>query len=141
MDNAQNAPEITGIGMSMIDDFINLVHSKNADQNLSKPVRSCCDYIESHLEEKLAISDLARRVGYTDYYLSRKFKSETGLSVNDYIKNARIRRAKTLMTTTDLSIQEISDILGFSARSFFAEVFKQVVGIPPAQWRDENKVM
>ena len=141
VDNAQNAPEITGIGMSMIDDFINLVHSKNADQNLSKPVRSCCDYIESHLEEKLAISDLARRVGYTDYYLSRKFKSETGLSVNDYIKNARIRRAKTLMTTTDLSIQEISDMLGFSARSFFAEVFKQVVGIPPAQWRDENKVM
>ncbi len=45
------------------------------------------------------------------------------------------------MATTELSIQEISDRLGFGARSFFAETFKQIVGVPPAQWRNEHKVM
>lgn len=141
VDSARNAPEITEIGMAMLDDFVHLVHEKNASLHYSKPIRSCCDYIESHLEEKITLSDLASRIGYTDYYLSRKFKNETGSSINDYVKNARIRRAKTLMTTTDLSIQEISDRLGFGARSFFAEVFKQITGMPPAQWRDENKVI
>ena len=45
------------------------------------------------------------------------------------------------MATTELSIQEISDWLGFVARSFFAETFKLIVGVPPSQWRNEHKVM
>ncbi len=141
VDNSTGAPAITEVGFAMLDDFIHLVHDKKTERQYSKPIASCCDYIEAHLEDKLTISDLARRVGYTDYYLSRKFKTETGISVNDYIKKVRIQRAKDLMATTDLSIQEISDRLGFGARSFFAETFKQAVGIPPAQWRNENKVM
>lgn len=141
VDNAKAAPAITEIGMTMLDDFIHLVHARQMQDNYSKPIRSCCDYIEANLEARLSIQDLASRIGYTDYYLSRKFKNETGMSINDYIKHARIRRAQTLLTTTDLSIQEITDKLGFGARSFFAETFKQIVGVPPAQWRNENKVI
>ncbi len=141
VDNSTGAPAITEVGFAMLDDFIHLVHDRNTKTDYSKPIASCCDYIEAHLEEKLTISELAGRVGYTDYYLSRKFKSETGMSINDYIKNARIRRAMNLMATTDLTIQEISDRLGFGARSFFAETFRQIVGVPPAQWRNEHKVM
>ncbi len=141
VENASGAPAITEIGYAMLDDFIHLVHMNNTKRTYSKPITSCCDYIDAHLEDRITISDLARRVGYTDYYLSRKFKSETGMSINDYIKNARIRRAMNLMATTDLTIQEISDRLGFGARSFFAETFRQIVGVPPAQWRNEHKVM
>jgi len=141
VDNATNAPEVTEVGMAMLEDFVQLVHAQKLKEAYSKPIRSCCDYIDAHLEDRLSIQDLARRIGYTDYYLSRKFKKETGMSIGDYIKEARIRRAQMLLTTTDMSIQDISEKLGFGARSFFAEVFKQVTGVPPAQWRNENRIV
>ena len=64
---------------------------------------------------------------------------ETGMSINDYIKNAKIERAKTLLLATDRSIQEICDQLNFGSRSFFAETFKEITGIPPAAFREQNR--
>ena len=43
-----------------------------------RAIQKCCDYIEMHLEEKIRAKDLADWVGYTEYYLTRKFKDETG---------------------------------------------------------------
>lgn len=141
VENAGSAAEITDIGRSMLEEFVQLVHRKNSNTGISREIQSCCDYIDANPGEKITIAYLAGRVGYTDYYLSRKFKGETGVSVHDYIKKARIKRAQQLLKTTDLSIQDISDMLGFGARSFFAEVFRQMTGVPPAKWRDEHKVI
>ena len=127
------------IGHAMYDDFIQMVHKHRTNPNYSKPIQSCCDYIELHVEEKLSLERLAKHIGYVEYYLSRKFKEETGVSVNDYIKFAKIERAKTLLLSTELSIQEICDRLCFGSRSFFAETFKQIVGVPPAAYRQQNR--
>ena len=129
------------IGHSMYDDFVHLVHNARVNPNLSKQVQSCCDYIELHADEKLTLSEIAKRVGYTDYYLSRKFKQETGFSINDYIKIVKIERAKTMLLASDMSIQEICDQLNFGSRSFFAEIFKEIAGIPPAEFRNINRKM
>ena len=123
----------------MYEDFINLVHNTQLNPGYSKQIQSCCDYIALHIDEKLSLSKIASRIGYSDYYLSRKFKQETGTSINDYIKIAKIERAKTLLLSTDKSIQEICDTLSFGTRSFFAQTFKDIVGIPPAQYREENQ--
>ena len=93
--------------------------------------------IENHLSEKITLSFLAKRVGYADYYLSRRFKDETGVSINTYIKIAKIERAKMLLSTTQKSIQEISDALNFGTRSFFSEAFKSIVGMTPAAYRQK----
>ncbi len=73
------------------------------------------------------------------YYLSRLFKQQMGLSIDQYIRNMRIDRAKFLMTTTQESIQDISDQLGFSNRNYFTQVFTQVTGMSPAAYRKENQ--
>lgn len=127
------------IGHTMYDDFIHLVHKGHANPNLSVHIQNCCDYIDLHVEDKLTLSEIARTIGYVDYYLSRKFKMETGMSINDYIKNAKIERAKTLLLATDRSIQEICDQLNFGSRSFFAETFKEITGIPPAAFREQSR--
>ena len=85
-------------------------------------------------DEKLSIADVARRAGCADYYLSRKFKAETGISLNDYIK-----RTKPLLLSTDLNVQEICERLHFGSRSFFAETFREVTGTTPAAFRRERK--
>jgi len=127
------------IGHSMYADFIQAVHNRRHAQLFSPPVQSCCDYIDTHLENKIELEGLARRVGYSEYYLSRKFKTETGMSISEYIREARIGRAKILLATTEMDIQNISDRLCFGNRSFFADTFRKVVGVPPAEYRRQHR--
>lgn len=139
VDSARTISDIIQIGRSMYVEFVELVHKQKADPGISKPIMSCCDYIQTHLGEKISASTLASRVGYSNYYLSRLFKQQMGLSIDQYIRNMRIDRAKFLMTTTQESIQDISDQLGFSNRNYFTQVFTQVTGMSPAAYRKENQ--
>ena len=63
-------------------------------------------------------------MGYTEYYLTHKFKEETGLSVTDYIKFAKIERAKVLLKSTDQTVQDIATALSFSTRNYFSRIFQ-----------------
>ena len=88
-----------------------------------------------HLHERIRAADLALIAGYGEYYLTQKFREETGYSFNDYVKFAKIERAKLLLQSTDQSIQEIANSLGFSTRSHFSQSFKQVTGKSPAEYK------
>ena len=74
-------------------------------------------------------------MGYTEYYLTEKFKKETGQSVSSYIRYAKVERAKVLLSTTDLSIQEVSERLAFSTVNYFIKIFRETAGYTPAQYR------
>jgi len=139
VENARSISEITQIGMTMYEDYIMLVHNQRVNLNFSKPVRSTCDYIENHLGENLSAQALASRVGYSDYYLSRMFKRETGFSIDEYARNARIERAKTMLADSSDDIQDIAEALGFGGRNYFAVTFKKVVGMPPAAYRKKHQ--
>lgn len=122
----------------MYDDFIHRVHKIRQVPGLSAPIAQCRDYIEMHPEEKIRAKDLAGLVGYTEYYLTHKFKEETGISVSDYVKKAKIDRAKILLRSTDLSIQELSDRFCFSSRNYFSRVFSETVGCTPMEYREHG---
>ena len=107
---------------------------------LSAQIQRCCDYIEMHLGQKIRASDLAILVGYTEYYLTHKFKAEVGVSVNDYVKFAKVERAKILLKSTDLTVQDISDQLSFGTRNYFSRVFQDVAGCTPVQYREERSL-
>ena len=81
-------------------------------------------------------ADLAALVGYTEYYLTHKFKAETGLCINDYIKFAKIERAKVLLKSTDQTVQEIAASLCFSTRNYFSRIFQEVTGQTPMEYRE-----
>ncbi len=88
--------------------------------------------------EKISIAELASLAGYSDYYLSRKFKEETGMNILTYINKQKIEYAKKLLTTTDDSVQSISDALQFCARSHFSSMFKRYTGMLPREYREKN---
>lgn len=137
-ENACTYDEIRSIPAMMYDDFIRRVHRIRQSPRLSAPITQCRDYIEMHLDEKIRARDLAKLVGYTEYYLTHKFKEETGVSVSDYMKNAKIRRAQILLRSTELSIQELSDYLCFSSRNYFSRVFTEIVGCSPMEYRERD---
>lgn len=135
---SNNQEHISELGNSMYHDFISHVHALRVNPNFSKAVQSCCDYIQLHSTEPLTIDVLANRLGYAKYYLSSLFKKETGCSVGDYIKIARIERAKVLLNNTDLNVENIWEEVGFSSRSVFGKAFRSVVGMTPREFRDQN---
>lgn len=126
--------ELPEIAHTMQADFVERVHRCHTSR-LSPPIRLCCDYISLHLEDKLSLSDLARQTGYTEYYLSKKFKRETDLSPVAYIRRQRLDRAALLLRTTTEDVQDISAKLHFCSQSYFSEHFRKLYGVSPTEYR------
>ena len=137
-ESAASTDELIAISYTMYDDFIRRVHKRRTNPKYSSQVQTCVDYIEMHLRDRIRAADLAELVGYGEYYTTRKFREETGFSVNDYIKYAKVERAKVLLRNTDQGIREIAEALGFSSRSHFSQSFKQVAGCSPAEYRAQT---
>ncbi len=135
-ESAGSLDDLNPLSMMMYDDFIRRVHKCRQNPKLSTKVQKCVDYIEMHLEEKIRAADLAALVGYTEYYLTHKFKEETGLSVTDYAKHAKIERAKVLLKSTDMSVQDIAASLSFGTRNYFSRIFQEVTGQTPMAYRE-----
>ncbi|MBR3560993.1 MAG: helix-turn-helix domain-containing protein [Oscillospiraceae bacterium] len=70
---------------------------------------------------------------------SPSFSAPFWLGTNSYIKFVKVERAKTLLLSTNMDIQEICDALSFGSRSFFSQTFRSVVGVPPAAYREQNQ--
>ncbi|WP_455500446.1 helix-turn-helix domain-containing protein [Gemmiger sp.] len=136
--DCRTLPEIAATNHTMYDDFVHRVHKIRRDPAVSPKIRQCMDYMELHTEEEVSIEQLAAMTGYTEYYLSRKFKEETHCSVNDYSKITRVERAKVLLYTTNESTSKIADRLHFCSGSYFAREFKKYTGQTPAEYRAEN---
>ena len=136
--DCQTLPEIAATNHTMYDDFVRRVHKIRSDPSMSPKIQQCMDYMELHTEEEVSIAQLAQMTGYTEYYLSRKFKEETHCSVNDYSKITRVERAKVLLYTTNESTSKIADRLHFCSGSYFAREFKKYTGQTPAEYRAAN---
>ena len=134
-ESAKSLGEISPLAVMMYDDFIQRVHKRRTNPKLSPQIQKCVDYIEMNLHKKIVAADLAGLVGYTEYYLTHKFKEETGLSVTNYTRFAKIERAKVLLQSTECSVCEISEQLGFATRNYFSAVFQQVTGKTPMEYR------
>ena len=134
-EDAEDFERLTSLSHQMYEDFIHRVHLRRRNPSYSAAVQRCIDYIEIHLDEPIRASRLAELTGYSEYYLTDKFKKETGVTVTDYAKFAKIERAKLLLETTEDGIQDIADLLGFSSRNYFSKVFSELVGCSPNEYR------
>ena len=133
--NSSDTGELNALAQTMYHDFIYRVHRLHANPNYSAAIQKCCDYIALSLDRKIQIADLAALTGYTEYYLTEKFKNETGVPLFLYIRYAKIERAKTLLESTDLPVREIAEKLAFGSQSFFIRCFHEITGYSPAQYR------
>lgn len=139
MAQCKSISELTSLNLSMFEDFIFRVRKHRTNPKVSPQIRSCRDYIELHSEQELKLSHLAKHVGYSEYYLSRKFKKEMGVSISTYIKYVRVERSKLMLVSTSMPISQIADILHFASSSHYSEAFRDVTGKTPQQYRTEIK--
>lgn len=96
--------------------------------------------IYDHLSnEELSAKFLTDQLAMSRASLYNKVKALTGMGVNDYINRIRIERSVYLLTNTDMSINEISYEVGFSYPRYFSTSFKQMKGMTPTRFKEENK--
>lgn len=129
---------LTDLSMKMFLDFTQRVRNIRMGPQLSKPILDCCAYIQANLLSPLELKNIAREIGYSEYYLTKKFTAEMGIKLNEYIKRQRVEHAKILLATSDKGVQEISDLLRFSSRNYFSAVFQSMEGVTPAAYRAEH---
>lgn len=94
-------------------------------------------YIREHISQDLKRSDLAELVHLNIDYLSRIFKKEKGITLNDYIVYEKLNVAENLLKTTRLPISLIATKVGYSNFSYFSKLYKKVKGKSPAEERTD----
>ena len=95
---------------------------------------------ENLSDEEFSVQQLADLMTISRSSLYNKIKIITGLGVNDYINRLRIEKAISLLTNTNLNINEISSEVGFTYPRYFSSTFKQMKGMTPKQFREENRM-
>jgi AraC family transcriptional regulator len=99
------------------------------------------DHIESHLEEDLALSSLARVARFSPYHFHRIFRAMVGEPLNRFIQRLRVEKAANqLLANPKKSITEIALDCGFSGSQTFARAFREAFGMSASEWRADSKI-
>lgn len=95
-------------------------------------------YIENHLATPLSNAFLARRAGMSISSFNRHFKTEMGHTLHEYLQVRRVERACQFLQVSDLSIDEVAEMVGFCDRFYFSRVFKAWQGVTPACYKQTH---
>ena len=98
-------------------------------------LRRVTEYIQQNLDKDLTLAELAALVCMSRYHFARLFKGSTGVPPHRFVVRQRIARARGVLATSELSIAEISRLVGFRTPSHFTTVFRRVLGITPGAYR------
>lgn len=102
-------------------------------------IENCMDYIRTHYwNSQLTLEGVASLLNRNPTYLSSLFVQKTGKTFRETLKEARINKARKLLSETELSIKEISNLCGFSHQQYFTRVFRQSTNQTPNQFRSHK---
>jgi AraC-like DNA-binding protein len=119
--------------------FATEVASVKTQKALSNYTEQCRDYIYRNYHNKIYLEDIADSIGVSTGHLSRVFRADMGMSIQDYIQKFRVERAANLLKYSEAGISEISDYVCFHSQSHFGNVFKRYIGMTPGQYREKFK--
>lgn len=109
-------------------------------ENMLKPdagdiITKATAFIRDNLEKDLSIKLISQSINVSKSVLYKKFRDRFHCTVGEYINKKRVDQAKKLLTTTALSMEEISQQCGFSSASYFTKIFKGYTGITPLKFK------
>ena len=121
---------------SMLVKFILLENMLNP--SLEGNIQKAVNYINENLEKELTIKSISKNVNISKSVLYKKFHSFFNCTISEYINIKRIEKSVELLLKTDLSIEDISQKVGFASTSYFSKTFKKIQKISPLKYRKSN---
>ena len=132
--------------LKQLSDLINSMQLEYCDsvnklslKNYSPTIRKAMEFIRINLNHSLSLNSISKILYISSYELSRQFKKETGETITDYINKKRINVAVFILENENISITDISYMVGFNDVNYFTKVFKKLKGITPSEYR-KNKI-
>ena len=98
------------------------------------------DYIETHLAEKMLVTDLADLIDVSVGQMIRAFKVSVGVPPYHYIARRRVELACTMMSTTREPLSQIAIACGMCDQAHLSKVFRRMIGMSPLAWRREQEM-
>ena len=130
---------IARLSTTVLFDFTRRVAACKIPEGMSSDIYNCIQYISTHTNQPISVEDVADAVGRSRSYISRKFKTELGFNLSDFIMRKKLEEGKSLLAFTDKPISEISEYLCFSSQSYFQNVFKKKYHMTPYEYRKQSR--
>lgn len=124
--------------INMTREYCDLVLTKSL-KDYSPIIRSTINYINLNINNKISLSEIAESINVNDSYLSNYFKNEMRITLTEYINEEKIRKACTLLESTNLQIQDIAYSVGFYDVNYFTKLFKKITALTPSKYRTNYK--
>jgi AraC family transcriptional regulator len=127
-----------------------LVHAYSATAIQLKPPAHCnrpldqrrlarvVDFVEAHIMDEFAVSDMARMACLSPAHFARQFKLTTGITPHQFVSERRLALAKTMLAEPNRAIADIAFAAGFSSQANFSRAFRGATGLTPGQYRAQE---
>lgn len=139
-DECKTIESVRSVHNEMIDEYTRQMRILRSSKLYSKRILRAVEYISEHLHSRVLIEDAAEFLRITPAYLSRLFKSETGMTFSDYVNQRKIEEATGLLRYSDYTDLEISNLLCFSSQSYFIKIFKKIMGMTPNEYKKKYRL-
>ena len=120
--------------MRSFDSSAHIIPNANHSSKDSAIVRR---YIDSHFKETITLDQLADLVHINKYHMAHKFTRDYGISPISYLLQLRLQESCSLLRSTNHSMSQIAQIVGFSSPSYFSQIFSKTMGMSPSDYRTE----
>jgi AraC-like DNA-binding protein len=104
-------------------------------QSAIEKLRPLFDYIETHYRDPILIETAAGVMGMSKPHFMRFFRQVTGQPFINYLNHFRLAKAQALLATTELSVAEVSQEVGFCDQSYFSLIFRKLARMTPLQYK------
>lgn len=111
----------------------NAMHQSSSDE--PEYIQEIRTYFDKFFFRKITLRELSERYYLSEAYLQKQFKKYVGISPGSYLKQLRIEKSKQLLRTTNRSIAEIAEMVGFQDTSYYISVFKSIEAMTPLAYK------
>ncbi len=137
IEHADDIPQLEDIHNKMLNEYANpAIRMEKSDKSI---VEKTEDYIDVHFDEDISMEEMASKLHVHPSHLMRVFKKEKGITISKYRNLTRIKKAKELIASSNLSITDIAIMVGFSNPQYFSTFFREVEGITPLEFKKMKK--
>ena len=103
-------------------------------------VQEALSFIEHNFQNDISVEAIAESCGLNRSYFGKIFKEAVGKSPQEFLLSYRMLKAAELLKLTSLSIGDIGNAVGYANQLHFSRAFKNVYGISPRDWRNQNRI-